>query len=260
MKNKIFIGLNDEDKKQEILKYNDKKIVFISPKKDMIDLGEDVYYINYTELINYVHYNKLLQILSSEHIIVFNECLRCENSTLHANCMRLYANQAGCAIAFNYFPMYNSKKDFFTLVNITNGLKDKYMNKFTVNFEENIYIKKRKPTLNITNTSVTDEQMKSHKKNVEYTIDNFDFKKKPTTIITKLYKDIQKYKINKTTIPLNNIQFIDKLKKCEINYELTNLGVDKYVLGHKILILEEMEELYESLFEQKCVRNYKREN
>ena len=252
----IYINLYKEEKLRVIKKHvANKKIVFISPKSDFIDLGEDVYYINYSEVICYKYYNKLLQELSKNHLLILNECLRSKDSSLYNNCLRLYANQSGKVLYFNTFPIIDTTRDFLTIVNVATGTKSKYL--AIDNVSENIIYRQTIPKFNVENIQLSEEDLKKHETFKNKIIDEFDFTKKPSTILTKIQKNLTKIKkkYNENLcfleVPQHNIKLIEKLKNTDITFLKSNAGFDSFVLEDKMKIIEEMEVVYESLSRNK---------
>lgn len=255
----LYLNLKKEEKIRIINKNLRDKIVFISPKTDFLQFNrEDVYYINYSDLILYKHYNKLLQELSKDHLLVLNECLRGKDSTLHNNCLRLYANQSGKVLYFNTFPVIDRSRDFLTMINVCTGTKNKYLTIDHV--DEPIVYRKKIPKFDIVDLVLTESDLEEHINFKNTVIDNFDFSKKPSTIITAIQKNLstikKRYMIKgvDVEIPQHNIKLLDKLKKRNISFLKSNAGIDTFILENKFKILQEMEKVYESLSRNKRAR------
>ena len=120
----IYLGQNNEEKKDVISKYskdnNIDKIYFISPKHYKFNLDSNLNYeiIEWDNVIMYKFFYRLLQEININSLVVINECLvkKQRRGDLTYNCIRHYLNQAGHQLIFQYLPIIDEVKDFYTLI------------------------------------------------------------------------------------------------------------------------------------------------
>lgn len=117
----ICLGYNNEEKKTTIDKYcedhNIDKIYLFSPKRFQVECSHPLHeVIEWSDIIMYKYYYRLLQEIDGNSLIVINECLRTQNRhDLTYNCLRLYLQQAGYQIIFQYLPIIDTIDDFMVL-------------------------------------------------------------------------------------------------------------------------------------------------
>lgn len=147
----LRIGFNIEEKKDLIRKYcqenNVDKIYIFSPERFYLKEFEEE--IEYKDIIRYKYFYRLLREISSNDLIVVNECLRSQNrSDLTYNCMRQYLNQTNHKIIFQYLPQIDTFDDFMILLDFENRSKFK-MQKFEDKMIEGVDIEIKEKHLNI---------------------------------------------------------------------------------------------------------------
>jgi hypothetical protein len=118
----IRIGLSDEEKRREITAYIEahgieKTIVFFWKAFPL--QGVEGEHREYTDIIMYKYFYRLLEEIDERTLLVFNECLRAQNrSDLTYNCAHHYANQTPHVIVFEYFPFIEHPADFMILLDL----------------------------------------------------------------------------------------------------------------------------------------------
>lgn len=117
----IFLGLNNEKKNAEVLRYcaenRIKKVVVLSPEKFKTAwLFENTEKIEWAEIILYKFFYRLLQEIDKDTLVVVDECLRTQNRyDLTYNCIRHFLSQTPHQLIFQYLPMIESPEDFMIL-------------------------------------------------------------------------------------------------------------------------------------------------
>lgn len=130
----IRIGLSQREKQREIdsyLKDHDIKKVYCFYFKNFpvkYNVSCDIEYIEYSDIIMYKFFYRLLEEINNGSLIIMDGCLRTQNrSDLTYNCAHHYINQTPHRMIFEYFPMIEDKDDFMILLDFEN--KGKYKSK-----------------------------------------------------------------------------------------------------------------------------------
>lgn len=80
------------------------------------DASEGSDTISFEDTIRYKHFYRWLREIDESSVLVLDEPLRTTTrSSLHYNCIRHYAAQAGTTVVFAYLPMIESAEDFMIL-------------------------------------------------------------------------------------------------------------------------------------------------
>lgn len=129
----IRIGLDDTAKGEIVARYREeheiKKVYVLSPARfapswaveHMTDPatqgdGRGGLHVDWSDLIEYRYYYKLLQEIDRSTLVVVNECLRTQNRyDLTYNCVRNYLNQTPHVLVFQYLPIIDTIDDFMVL-------------------------------------------------------------------------------------------------------------------------------------------------
>lgn len=127
----IFIGLDMEQKQQEISRYvaeHGISKVFIFYPEQFPCSYPGSQQIEYKEIIMYRTFYPLLEEIGPDCLLVFHECLRTQNrSDLTYNCAHHYCNQTPHKLVFEHFPFIESMDDFMILLDLLN--KGRYKGK-----------------------------------------------------------------------------------------------------------------------------------
>jgi hypothetical protein len=93
-----------------------RKVFVLSPGRFRPPLSAPHEAIEWAEIIQYRFYYRLLREVDPSTLIVVNECLRTQNRhELTYNCIRLFLQQTGHRIVFQYLPLIDSIDDFMIL-------------------------------------------------------------------------------------------------------------------------------------------------
>ena len=119
----IRLGLSDEDKRMVVARYVAdhaiRHVVIIAPSRfrlDAIDVPSHEH-VEWSEVILYKFYYRLLQSIDRNTLIVVNECLRTQDrNDLTYNCIRNYLQQTPHQIVFQYMPILDRVEDFAILL------------------------------------------------------------------------------------------------------------------------------------------------
>ncbi len=272
----VIIGLKKLKKQQEIQRYVDehnirKTYIFYFKKfKYEYNLkNTEVEYIEYSDIIMYKYFYRLLEEIDGNCLIVCDEIMRTQNrSDLTYNCMHHYINQVdGNVIVFEYLPIIDDKENMMILLDL--NTPQKYKGKsFDYNLlqVEDVRIKPVRLKFNWNNISTTDKQKEKYNKKRDNLFDTLG-NKDPDTIPRALQLLAGDYK--KTCIEndklyiarnkrhkLDNVfsyndeikkgyyiiidthyrrlDFIDFLKKSEmtkLDYIATDLSIDNIVMN-----------------------------
>jgi len=120
----IFLGFTDPEKDAEIVRYCAdhviRKVVLFSPEKYRFPCSFPEHeHIEWSEIIKYVFYYRLLQEIDGATLLVINECLRTQNRhELTYNCLRLFLNQTPHKLIFQYLPIIDTWDDFAILFDL----------------------------------------------------------------------------------------------------------------------------------------------
>lgn len=117
----ICLGYDTDEKKITIDQYCEAhdidRVYLFSPERFSISCNHPSYeVIEWSDIIMYKFYYRLLQEIDENSLIVINECLRTQNRhELTYNCLRLYLQQSGHQIIFQYLPIIDTLEDFMVL-------------------------------------------------------------------------------------------------------------------------------------------------
>jgi hypothetical protein len=117
----ICLGYTTQQKKEALVGYcrdhDIAKTFVLSPKKFYFAHGLDsAEVIEWSEIIMYHTFYRLLQEIDARTLVVVNECLRTQNRyDLTYNCIRNFLNQTSHQIIFQYLPFIDDIQDFMIL-------------------------------------------------------------------------------------------------------------------------------------------------
>ena len=117
----IFLGLAEAEKISAIERYMQgrdiNKVVILSPERFEFDWSPpEAEWLEWSQIIEYKPFYRLLQEIDRRTLVVINECLRKQNrSDLTYNCIRHYLNQTGHQVVFQYLPIIDGREDFMIL-------------------------------------------------------------------------------------------------------------------------------------------------
>lgn len=122
----IRIGLDFQDKQKIIEKYSKKhgikKLYVFYFKKFPIEYdiqGVETEHVEYSDIIMYKYFYRLLEEIDDKSLIVYDGCLRTQKrSDLTYNCAHHYSNQTPHNIVFEYMPFIESVEDFMILLDL----------------------------------------------------------------------------------------------------------------------------------------------
>lgn len=94
-----------------------EKVVLLSPAKFQFNCTfPDHEHIEWSEIIQYKFFYRLVQEINPQTLIVINECLRTQNRyDLTYNCIRHFLSQTRHQLVFQYFPLIDDIQDFMIL-------------------------------------------------------------------------------------------------------------------------------------------------
>lgn len=129
----IRIGLSDRQKCKEVdlylKRYPEIKKIFCFFYKDYplkLRANVEIEHIEYSNIIRYKYFYRLLEEIGGDSLIIINECMRTQKrSDLTYNCAHHYLNQTPHRIIFEFFPIISSKDDFMILLDFENKGKFK---------------------------------------------------------------------------------------------------------------------------------------
>lgn len=118
----ILLGLDDREKDATIARYCAEhavtKVFLLSPDRFRFACsvpGAEV--IEWSDIIEYRFYYRLLQEIDKSTLVVVNECLRTQQRhCLTYNCIRLFLNQTHHRLIFQYLPLIDTVEDTMILV------------------------------------------------------------------------------------------------------------------------------------------------
>lgn len=115
--------------------------------------------VEYSDIIMYKYFYRLLEEIDDKTLLVFNEVMRTQNrSDLTYNCAHHYCNQTPHKVIFEHFPIIEDKNDFMILLDLQN--KGRYKGKgfdYTMLHEEDIQIKPHRVNLVTVPVETTDK-------------------------------------------------------------------------------------------------------
>lgn len=271
----IRIGLGKLQKQKEIQKIVDnneiKKVYVFYFKKFKYEYSlknTEVEYIEYSDIIMYKYFYRLLEEIDKTSLIVCDEIMRTQKrNDLTYNCMHHYINQCGVVAVFEYFPIIDDKENMMILFDF--NTPQKYKGKpFDYNLlqVEDVKIKPIKIKYNWINITTTDKQKEKYEKKKEYLFENLgqkevstiprslqllvgDFKKsaiksdKVYIARNKRFKldnvfsyneDIKQQDYIVLDVHYRRLDFNDFLKKSKmttINYIATDIKIDNVIMN-----------------------------
>lgn len=285
----IGIGLNSNDKQLEIKRYLKKHTIkkvyvfYFKKFKPSYKVDCDIEYIEYSDIIMYKFFYRLLEEIGNDSLIVMDECMRTQNrNELTYNCSHHYLNQTPHKLIFEYLPFIDDIQNFMILLDFEN--KSKYKGKsfgWSMLKEEYIIFKRNNIDFNIETVEISEKQKQDYEKEKENLFDNLGnkspdtvprnlhlfcgkFKKdyiketenyiarnaryKKSNVIT--YKDASIKNLTMLDFPTRQLELNDYLKASETNslkFISTGLTVDKYYSDEFQKWLENLEEFYGKL-------------
>lgn len=119
----IWIGLSASEKEDAIRNYlaehglSKAKIFYFKKFRPAFALAGEVEYIEYSDIIMYKFFYRLLEEIHEDTLVVIDECMRTQNrSDLTYNCAHHYLNQTPHRIIFEHFPFIENEVDFMILL------------------------------------------------------------------------------------------------------------------------------------------------
>jgi hypothetical protein len=236
----IYLGYSNIEKDKIIKQYvetnNIKKIFILSPSKFYFECThENTELIEYSNIIMYKYFYRLLQEINSTTLIVINECLRKQNRyDLTYNCIRNFLKQTNHQLIFQYIPFIDNFDDFFILFDF--DTRSKWKDKKDIALLKNSSINYNRLDIKIDKINViTNEKIKKlYTKEKNKLLNNIGIKD-PDTIPRNLYLFSGKFKYN--YIIENNL--LDKNYIGRNNrFKLKNLQTykeDKYIYNNYII-------------------------
>lgn len=94
-----------------------RKVFALSPQRFRVEFsGPNVEHVEWSQIIQYKYFYRLLQEIDDDTLIVVNECLRTQNrNDLTYNCIRNFLNQTSQQIVFQHLPVIDTIDDFMVL-------------------------------------------------------------------------------------------------------------------------------------------------
>ena len=197
----VRIGLREKEKQTVIEKYLEshkiRKVFVLYFKKFKPDfkISVDHEYVEYSDIIMYKFFYRLLEEIDKDCLVVVDECMRTQNrSDLTYNCAHHYLNQTEHRIIFEYFPFIEDKDDFMILLNFLN--KGKYKGKgFDWYYleSEDIRAKPQRIKFDVEKADLPDGAEKEYEERKKYLFDHIG-NKNPDTLPRDLHVFVGKYK------------------------------------------------------------------
>lgn len=115
----IAIGYSQEQKQAAVTRYRAehdvRRVVVIAPAQFPLEIA-GAEQLTWAEVIEYVHFYRMLQETDGHTLIVLNECLRTqERYDLTYNCIRHFLNQTRHQLIFQRLPQIDTREDFMIL-------------------------------------------------------------------------------------------------------------------------------------------------
>lgn len=234
----IRIGLSDEEKNRVVAQYirdHDIRRLYVFSWEDFavnFDVGIPVEYYLYEDIIMYKYFYRLLEVIDSESLLVFNECLRTQNrSDLTYNCAHHYCNQTPHKIVFEYFPFIEDVGDFMILLDFIN--KGKYKGKsfdWAYLREEDVAAKQAQITAESVNIGHTEKIKMEYEKKKAELFENIG-KSDPDTIPRNLHVFVGRYKAAHILPGLNYVARNNRFK-------LQNVTTYKHVERRDYIVID----------------------
>jgi len=229
----ICLGYYSKEKNDIINKYcfdnNISKIFILSPKKFYFDCSfHDHEFIEYSDIIEYVFFYRLLQEIDKNVLVVVNECLRTQNRyDLTYNCIRNFLNQTSHQLIFQYLPIIDTLDDFFILFDFDTRSKWKREKTESLLKESRIEVKPISIKLNKIEVKVDDALHKKYLKGKDKLFDNIGLRD-PHTIPRNLYLLSGKAKLTKVNPLKKYIGRNNRFKLDNLSTYKENSFYDKY--------------------------------
>lgn len=229
----IRIGLNTREKQREIEGYlqrhNINKIYCFYFKQFPLKIKADVdiEHIEYSDIIMYKYFYRLLEEIDDKSLLIFNECMRTQKrSDLTYNCAHHYCNQTPHKLIFEFFPIIESKNDFMILLDLEN--KGKYKGKsfdYLYLQQEDVRMKPLYIKMETVPVETTDKDRERYERKKEQLFDNLG-EKDPDTIprnLQILAGDIKRKAVNATDFYVARNQRF-KLENVKSYQDITTQG------------------------------------
>lgn len=163
----------------------------------------DIEYIEYSDIIRYVFFYRLLEEISKESLIIVDGCMRTQNrKDLTYNCLHHYLNQTDNRIIFEYFPFIENKDDFMILLDMENSAFKSKEFDWAYLQEEDIKINPLHIKMTTIFVEITKEQEEKYNDTKEKLFENLG-NKKPETVprnLQLLAGDFKKAKLDNDKI------------------------------------------------------------
>jgi len=234
----IRIGLSDEEKNRVVAQYirdHDIRRLYVFSWEDFavnFDVGIPVEYYLYEDIIMYKYFYRLLEVIDSRSLLVFNECLRTQNrSDLTYNCAHHYCNQTSHKIVFETFPFIEGMDDFMILLDFLD--KGKYKGKsFDWSFlhDEDVRAKPQRiiaESIDVGHTAKALQEYEKKKAQLFDSIGNSD----PDTIPRNLHVFVGKFKAAHI---LPGIEYVARNDR----FKLPNVTTYKHVERRDYIIID----------------------
>lgn len=211
----ICLGYDTAEKETTIDQYCEAhsidRVYLFSPNRFSIGCNHPSHeIIEWSDIIMYKFYYRLLQEIDGNSLVVINECLRTQNRhELTYNCLRLYLQQAGHQIIFQYLPIINNIDDFMVLFDFdtkSRWKREKFREDLLGECQLNIQVADL--SLTAIDISVDDKIRTAYQKKKRQLIDGIGFK-------------------DPHTIPRNLLLIGGKTKLEHVNPELQYVGRNK---------------------------------
>lgn len=117
----IFLGLDQVRKDEAVTKYcaehGIKKAFVFSPARFKTSFSVPMMeHVEWSDIIRYVHYYRILEETGKDTLLVINECMRTrDRNDLTYNCLRNFINQTPHVLVFQYLPLIDTIEDFMIL-------------------------------------------------------------------------------------------------------------------------------------------------
>ena len=224
----IRIGLNHQEKQKVIKEYltnhDIRQVkVFYFKQPTNYDFGDidNVEYIEWSDIIMYKFFYRLLEEIDDNTLIIIDELMRTKNrNDLTYNCAHHYLNQTPHRIIFEFFPIIDELDDIMILFNFEN--KDKFKGKgfdWNLLYEEDIKIKPYSPILQVINVEVTDKEIQKYNKEKNKIFEEIENSLKDPDIIPR-HLQIIAGNFKKKKIDQNN-KYVARNKRFKLNNVVT---------------------------------------
>lgn len=247
----IYIGYNDDEKRSIINEYvaanGIEKLVIISADAFplLIDGADQV---NYSDVIMYVTFYRLLQEITPRTLVVLNEVMRTQNRyDLSYNCIRNFLNLTTHQVIFQQLPQIDARDDFMILFDFETRSRWK-RRKFDADLiagETQVHIKRLPVGFERVDVPTSDSTREKYKRERERLFANLG-SKDPHTMPRNLYliggEDKRRY-IDAQSLPLFGRQacYVARNKRlgrdCIVTYDAVDSGQEYTIveLPHRFI-------------------------